>query len=346
MNPSTRTSRRYRLEHERRIVAMCVAVSTLTATLGGWTPSSGAAWSIMVAAIAVGLPHGALDIVIGPRAAKPSLFFGMYLATAIAVVVVWLAAPMLGLIAFFASSWFHFARGDAAHHHDLGRAGNLSGVSTAGCAIGLPLVLHAGIVTPVLSDLTLGTAAITNGQVALAGSSIAVPAIIAGLVTCFAALRGRQYSAVVEIATIAVVAAIVHPLVSFAIYFTLWHAPRHLIALDIGRRAWLRTIIATAATLLGGACAWQLFEPASPRVTQVVFIGLAALTGPHLVLTELLRSRPLPHVVLRSTRTIHRRHGQRRWSSSTRHRRHASARTRVCRPVPGVGWPRSARHDR
>jgi len=284
-------SRSHRLEQQRHAIAVCVAVATLTATFGGWTPSSAAAWTISIVAIAVGLPHGALDIVIGPRFAKLQLFYRLYLAAAIGIVLVWLTAPTFGLVAFFTASWYHFARGDAVHHRDLARAGDLLGVSTAGCAIGLPLVLHAGIVTPVLSDLMLGRAAITSGQVALFGSIIVAPSLVAGLVAALAALRIRGYSAVVEIATVALVAATVHPLVSFGIYFALWHAPRHLITLDIDRHAWWRAVWATVGTLLAGALVWRLIEPAAPAATRVVFIGLAALTGPHLALTELVRYR-------------------------------------------------------
>ncbi len=301
MNPATSMSRRNRLEQQRHGVASCVAIAALIATFGGWTPSSAAAWTIAVVAIAIGLPHGALDIAIGPRLTKPALFFGMYLAAAVGIVTVWLAAPVLGMVAFFTSSWYHFARGDAVHHRDLGRAGNLVGLSTAGCAIGMPLLLHAGVVTPVLTDLLLGTATLTTDQVALCGWIIVVPSLLAGGAAGLAALRIRRYSAVVEIATIALVAAAVNPLVSFAIYFALWHAPRHLLTLDIDRQAWRRAVLATGGTLLAGVCVWRLVGPTAASVARVIFIGLAALTGPHLVLTDRLRSRRWSLIDLRES---------------------------------------------
>ncbi len=291
MNPITGTSPRQRLEQYRHGVAVFVAVATLAATIGGWTPNAAAAWTIAIVAIVVGVPHGALDVEIGPRLTKPTWFFGMYLAGACCIVLAWLAAPEIGVVAFFISSWYHFARGDSVHHRDLACVGDLLGVSTAGCAIGLPLALHAGIVTPLLSSLLFGTAALTIDRVALFGWIIAAPSLVAGLVAGFAAFRARQCSAVVELATIALVAAAVHPLVSFAMYFALWHAPRHLITLDIDRHAWWRALWATVATMLAGVGAWWFVEPAAPAA-RVVFIGLAAFTGPHLVLTELLRSQP------------------------------------------------------
>ena len=202
MVPATEMSRCDRLERRRHTIAVCVAVATLTATLGGWTPSTAAAWIIAIVAIAVGLPHGALDIVIGPRLANPMLFIGLYLAAMLGIVLVWLASPAFGVVAFFASSWYHFARGDA-----------------------------------------------------------------------------------------------VHPLVSLAIHFALWHAPRHLITLDIDRTASWRAVSATIGTLLGGVIAWRLVGPVAPSAARVVFIGLAALTGPHFVITELEMFRKTSHFI-------------------------------------------------
>jgi Brp/Blh family beta-carotene 15,15'-monooxygenase len=288
---SLRTSRRHRLERVRHIVAVGVSAVVLVATVGGWTPSLAAAVVIMITAVAIGMPHGALDVVTGPRLTKPIAFFVSYLALGAATVVVWLAAPLFGLVMFFAASWFHFARGDAEHHRRLGNANGLLGIATAGCAIGLPLALHSETVAPVLSELLLGTATLRSEQVATIGAIIAYPSIVTGVVAGIAAFQYGRTAAVVELVTIALLGVVVHPLVSFALYFSLWHSPRHLIALDVDRRAIAPTLGATAATLLAGAIAWFWIEPSTSVATQVVFIGLAALTAPHLAVTEMVRYR-------------------------------------------------------
>ena len=284
--------RRGQLERQRHLVAVGAAVAAVVATLAGWTPSSAAALTIVIIAVAVGLPHGALDIVIGPRMTKPSLFFGSYLAGAALMMLVWLVAPLLGLVAFFAASWFHFASGDAAHHRRLGDAGGLFGLSTAGCALGFPLALHSSVLAPVLSDLLIGHGAPDRHEVAAIGWIMAYPSLVAGVVATIAAVQLHRYSAVAEIAAIATLAVVVHPLVSFALYFALWHSPRHLIGLDIDidRTSWALALGASAATVISGAVVWGLIEPSAATAARVVFIGLAALTGPHLVVTELLRT--------------------------------------------------------
>ena len=282
--------RRDRLERHRHAIAVCAAIAAVGATLLGWTPSSAAALTIVIAAVAIGLPHGALDVVIGPRMTKRSLFFGCYLAVAALTTLVWLVAPLLALVTFFAASWFHFARGDAPYHHRLRGAGGPFGMSTAGCALGLPLALHSGVVAPVLSDLLVGNGALGSQQVAAIGWIIAYPSIIAGIVAAIAAVQLHRYSAVAEITAVAALAVVVHPLVSFALYFALWHSPRHLIELDIDGTSWALALGASATTLIAGAVVWRLIEPSAETSIRVIFIGLAALTVPHVLVTELLRA--------------------------------------------------------
>lgn len=289
--PAHDSGRRRRLERRRHVAAVTVAAGTLGATVAGWTPSPTAAVVIVLVAVAVGLPHGALDVVIGPSMAKPIVFLAGYLGVASVAVLVWLGLPLLGFGLFFSASWYHFARGDADHRRELGHAGALSGISTAGCAIGLPLALHSETVAPVLSNILLGTATLSSDQVEVIGVLIAAPSIICGVLAGIAAIRAHQFAAVTELTAIAALAAVVHPLVSFALYFSMWHSPRHLIALDIDRRAVKPTLTATAATLLVAAVVWRVLEPSVAATTQVIFIGLAALTGPHLVVTEMLRVR-------------------------------------------------------
>lgn len=283
-----------RLETIRRRMALAGGSLAVVATLAGWRPSGTAALVIGIAAVAVGMPHGALDVVVGPRAMPQRGFFAIYGALALATVMVWLVLPMASLLVFLAASWFHFGSGDAVQHRVLGDARTLLGLATAGCAIGLPLVAHTETVTPLLSDLLLARGTLQTDDVRMFGLAIVVPTVAAGLVAVAAAMRARQVDAVAELIAIAVTGAVVHPLVSFAIYFVLWHAPRHVMSLDIDAAAWKPTIVATLGTLWLGGFLWLAVEPSAVQATRVVFIGLAALTVPHLLVTEAERVRRAP----------------------------------------------------
>ena len=291
ITPGKDAGRRQRLERLRHNVAVTLSSAVIASTVVGWTTSPNTAIFIVITAVIAGLPHGALDVVVGPSMAPRSIFYGSYLTFVATVSVAWLIAPLLSLSLFLIASWFHFARGDAEHHRQLGSTGSLVGMSTAGCAIGLPLALHSDTVTPLLSDLLLGTATLSSQQVAALGAFIVYPSAAAGVVAAVAAIQTHRFHAVVELLVIALLAGTVHPLISFALYFALWHSPRHLIAQDIDASAVKPTLVATFATLLAAALIVKLAEPTIQTVTQVIFIGLAALTGPHLVVTELLRHR-------------------------------------------------------
>ena len=150
-------------------------------------------------------------------------------------------------------------------------------------------------------DLTQVIAGPTAGQVSDLGWMIAYPSLVTGAVAVVAAIQSHHYVAIVEITIIALLAGAVHPLVSFALYFSLWHSPRHLIALDIERTTWVRTFGGSAAMLLVGAEAWRWTEPSAETATRVVFIGMAAVTWPHLAVTEVLQRRPIAHLSGRAT---------------------------------------------
>ena len=278
-------------ESRRNVVALTVTGVAVTATLAGWSPSIPTAVVIVGLAAAVGMPHGALDVAVGPRHLPRRAFFNGYGLLALATVVLWFAAPVVALAAFFTMSWFHFGSGDASHHLALGEHRFAHGVATGGAVLGLPLALHAGLVGPVLNDLLLGRSALDDAAVTSAGVAMVAVAAVAGMIVAVHALRTGANGVLAELGAIFVLGAVVHPLVSFAVYFALWHSPRHLLDLDIDRRAVVPTILATIATFAAAGTVWTLAEPSVALATRIVFIGLAALTTPHLVTTEMLRRR-------------------------------------------------------
>jgi Brp/Blh family beta-carotene 15,15'-monooxygenase len=106
-----------------------------------------------------------------------------------------------------------------------------------------------------------------------------------------ASLRARF----AEFILFAVVVAILPPLVSFALYFCIIHTGRHM------RRIW-HVLASTSSSkglyrqaagftlaswLVGGAAfLWLETGDLDAALLQVVFIGLAALTVPHMILVD------------------------------------------------------------
>ncbi len=243
----------------------------------------------------LGLPHGALDLpvarVLWPLtgAADHMLFYGAYIGIAGAVAALWWLAPGLALIAFMAYSALHFS-GDWEMDGLLLRiAGGLS-------VIGAPALFHVTDVVSILSVLTDGAWA---KPIAYA---IAVAGLIGASLGLIALLQMSRHArgARLELAGIWIGAAILPPLLYFIAYFCLLHSLRHmrdtLHALP-ERAAALRAAAGImVASVLGASLALGLLlrvdgADLEGSVLRVVFIGLAALTVPHMLLVERFRHR-------------------------------------------------------
>jgi len=243
----------------------------------------------------LGLPHGALDLpmarVLWPLtgAADHMLFYGAYIGIAGAVAALWWLAPGLALIAFLAYSALHFSGDWETDGLLLRIAGGLS-------VIGAPALFHVTDVVSIFSVLSHGAWA---EPIAYA---IAVAGLIGASLGLIALLQMSQHAreALLELVGIWIGAAILPPLLYFIAYFCLLHSLRHmrdtLQALP-ERKAALRAAAGImVVSLLGASIALGLFlhvdgVDLESSVLRVVFIGLAALTVPHMLLVERFRYR-------------------------------------------------------
>jgi beta-carotene 15,15'-dioxygenase len=288
-----RPTARERSVHDRLAMgATTITGAALALTMGGWSPSPAAATIIVVLAVCIGMPHGAYDVVAGPRLFSPTRFFLGYGLLVGAVVVGWLLAPAVALAAFLAASWAHFGAGDVHGRGFAPRQALSHAVASGGVVLGLPLLAHADVVEPVFNGLLLGRSTVDAAALQLVGLAIATVAAAALVVAIADHLRVRALPAVVELVLVAALAATAHPLISFAVYFACWHSPRHLVAIGADRRGLVPTLLATVVTLVAGGAVMVTVAPAVQTVTTVVFIGLAALTLPHLLVTSAAHRHP------------------------------------------------------
>ena len=256
---------------------------------------------LAVLAAVLGLPHGALDPLIARRIGlwRGPLSFAAfnlgYLGAVAVVVVLWMLAPGASLVVFLTVSAVHFGA-----DWNADRALWLRIV--AGIALlSLPSLTHRDEVAGLYDTLAPGSGA------AIAGAQFWIaPLALAGmLVGAVLAARRRRSWESIELTLAAALALVAPPLVFFAIYFCALHSARHLregfAAESRGRLTVGITALYTIVPIL--AAAGVLFAASrgaslDASLLQIVFIGLAGLTVPHMILVALdarhsTRTRPV-----------------------------------------------------
>jgi Brp/Blh family beta-carotene 15,15'-monooxygenase len=254
-------------------------------TMAGWPLGGhGVLFALGAGVVLFGLPHGALDPEVAYLAFRHrtgyrwQLFALVYSLIGIAYGYLWWQWPSAVLSSFLCISAIHFGS-------DWNGRGTWWSRLAYGCAVvTLPAMFHANEVTRIYAALGATDYAGILGVSRLLGCA-ALPIALAG------ALRQRRRD-LVELLAITVGGLVLEPLVFFICYFCFLHSPRHLLetARKTGLGDWKAIGKAAAPSLLGALGGGLVFGAMMPsagadeRLLRVVFIGLAALTLPHMIL--------------------------------------------------------------
>lgn len=291
---------------------VALALTLLVAVLGAFLPP--APLDLRLALVAglvavLGLPHGAVDhwqgrAVLAGRWGRlwPAVFAGGYTLAALAVVLAWVAWPPGLLVGFLLLAIGHFGAEDVAagplvsERPGLGRV--VEAALRGAVPVLLPILFHPAPTGTLFAALLPGVEPAAVARVHLAMAPIAW-AYIAGLggLAALALLRGRRRGAA-ELAALTAAFAALPPLLGFAVYFCLWHSPRHTLAVIAQsdapnlaqglKRFAAAALPLTAVTLFFALVAWVILVErggaTAAATLQVVFVGLAALTVPHVLL--------------------------------------------------------------
>jgi beta-carotene 15,15'-dioxygenase len=274
------------------------AIALLVTLIGRFLPAQlSAAHMLLVLAFFIfflGVPHGALD----PVFAKDILnlrtrqawiaFFIAYMVLVFAVIFIWWQLPLVFIISFILLSSVHFAR-------DLnGDTPKVVGLLYGGSVIVLPTLLHSEEVRVLFAAILDPSTAqrITGVLQALAG-----PWLVATLLlVCHELIKNKRLQ--IELIALNLLSTVADPLVSFTVYFCAMHSVRHVLrareytGVPFGRLA-LISSAPMAGVFLMGVIGW-LYSPQLPhdeRLLRFIFVGLAALTVPHMVLVDRIKYR-------------------------------------------------------
>ena len=256
-------------------------------------------WNLLglMGIMVIGLPHGALDGAVAmhlglvEKFSKMAKFLLMYVALATLVVGIWLITPTVSLIAFLIISMLHFGSGDARNGKNW-----LFFAET---------IAHGGLVIIGISQFHRGEvdqifAYLTNQSTAMVWLAIDMltAVVILAILTCLVQTTRdpRWGKTSLELLVLGVIYWLFPPLLGFAIYFCLVHSARHFKSIfatikqtislaKIKNQAIIFTTISWAAIAIAF---WLLadFSNPEPVIMRITFIGLAALTVPHMILID------------------------------------------------------------
>ena len=272
-------------------IAAVTTAAIVVAALAG-VPLGGSAMLIVACAaiLMFGLPHGALDIEVirGAGQGGMAAVLGVYLGIAAATALLWWAVPIVALAAFLVIAAAHFAE-----DWDDARSRFLS-VGTAVALIAAPTLLHRSAVAAIFVALTDQSAAARLADVLMLTLPVALPIAVVGIAAMIAA--GRRGAAVAAATSLTALIAL-PPAVGFAVFFCLFHSPRHfVVALHAARRwqvaRWLPVVVPVTALALALVAAIYLARGglAFPlRLTSATFMALAILTVPHMLAPTVVR---------------------------------------------------------
>lgn len=313
---------RFRLFNKvRNISSILVATTILLSILfSAWLGSDSLNWQIAmtVVALAIGIPHGAIDHLITlPKAAplKMALFVSNYVAIALIAIVAILKWNVWGFIFVVAMSATHFGIGDGAFLNELEKykikkdKRSLPVWAYAPAAGALPVMIPLvnnrstealEKVNPKLVDWHYGY----TFQIQI----FVLILLFLGLITLIRFNRKRD---ALDLLLLTALAFIAPPLVAFAVYFGGWHALRHTARLTsllpksnaayeqnkIGRAFWSAVIPGLPAligTMLFVGCL-SIFrdEDLSSTFLWNILVTIWALTVPHMMVTARLDRKAL-----------------------------------------------------
>jgi Brp/Blh family beta-carotene 15,15'-monooxygenase len=266
---------------------------------------SSASLLAIAAILLMGVPHGGLDGTVARRSGWPSgtgpwiLFHLAYLLLAAAVVALWWRFPLASLVVFLLISALHFGSSDIRHISRFNKP-----------EAWLPLMAHGGLVVIAIPAFQSRAVEPLFAVLVDAKSSLWLLAQIDRLLlpwaTCvffyliYTVYQPRWRGAFYNLCLLILLAFLLPPLVSFALYFCLWHSRNHMlriwksIAPDKRRRSAIETVVYSFLAYAAAALYFMLqidmngTAAFAPSMVQLTFIGLAALTVPHMLLIDFI----------------------------------------------------------
>ena len=247
----------------------------------------------------IGVSHGALDHHKGKKVLKffdikkIQFFYIAYIFFSIMIILFWIILPTFTLLLFLIVASYHFGKEDSVFENRTNKIFPQLFLLSKGLLIVVaPLYFHFNETKQIFETL--------NVQVAFISNNFLLGLIIFSLLSNFI-ISKNIFLPLLDSFTIILLNINFAPLIAFTIYFCFLHSIRHSLALrneadknnfkngliNFSKRALPLTLL-TGLIFLLSLFILDKYYLLNSAILKVVFIGLASLTFPHILLEYLL----------------------------------------------------------
>jgi len=262
--------------------------------------------------LTIGVSHGSLDHVKGKKLfnilniSKISIFYFSYILIAILVIIIWIKIPFISLMCFLLVASYHFGKEDTQFLMNENSYFNQLLFFLKGLLIiAAPMFFHFDE-TIIIFKLLLVDNEIFYSTLEFieVNKILPIAIILSSLSSVFLFLRKfeiKKFIIFLDYFSILVLNYYLTPLVAFTIYFCFLHSIRHSITLiyEIDKNDFknglkifvqkaLPLTVLTAIFCLIGLYLLNNNYDFNSSILKIIFIGLASLTFPHILLEYFL----------------------------------------------------------
>ena len=262
--------------------------------------------------IIVGISHGSLDHLKGEKILnifdinKKSLFYLAYVLISLFIIFVWLIFPILMLVLFLIIASYHFGKEDSDFLVNQKNYLNEFFYFLKGLLIIVaPLIFHFDETVNIFKLLLVENEKFYVFLGFIESSKILFIIFLISLIGYFyffiKNFKLANFSLYLDFFSILILNYFLNPLTAFTIYFCLLHSFRHTISLAVElnsnnlkkgllkfiKKALPLTII-TAILFILSLFILSSYYVLNDAISKVIFIGLASLTFPHILLEYLI----------------------------------------------------------
>jgi Brp/Blh family beta-carotene 15,15'-monooxygenase len=262
--------------------------------------------------LTIGVSHGSLDHVKGKKLfnilniSKISIFYFSYILIAILVIIIWIKIPFISLMCFLLVASYHFGKEDTQFLMNENSYFNQLLFFLKGLLIiAAPMFFHFDETIIIFKLLLVDNEIFYSTLEFIEVNKILPIAIILSSLSSICLLLRKfeikKFIIFLDYFSILVLNYYLTPLVAFTIYFCFLHSIRHSITLIyeidkndfknglkiFGQKALPLTVLTAIFCLIGLYLLNNNYDFNS-SILKIIFIGLASLTFPHILLEYFL----------------------------------------------------------